>query len=222
MPSSPHALANSRHWVFDLDGTLTIAVHDFAAIRRALGTRDDEDILAHIAALPVHEADAKRAWLLGHERGLALISRPAIGAVALVRSLAARGCRLGILTRNLRELALLSLEAIGLADCFDPADVLGREDAPPKPDPAGLHRLAEHWAIEPAQLTMVGDYAYDLACARAAGAQAVLVNLPENRWPDLAHWHFADCGELAAAFDVAIDQAPDAGPFNSTMLPCGS
>lgn len=199
MTSSPHILASRRHWVFDLDGTLTVAVHDFAAIRLALGVRDDEDILSHIAALPAHEADAKRAWLHEHERGLAQASRPANGAVALVRSLAVRDCRLGILTRNLRELALLSLEAIGLADCFDPADVLGREDAPPKPDPAGLRCLAEHWAVDPNQLTMVGDYAYDLMCARAAGAQAVLVNLPLNHWPDLADWHFVDCSDLAAA-----------------------
>lgn len=199
MTSAPHALADRRHWVFDLDGTLTVAVHDFAAIRRALGIRDEEDILAHIAALPLHEAVSKRAWLLEHERELAQASRPAAGAVALVRTLAERGCRLGILTRNLRELALLSLEAIGLADCFEPIDVLGREDAPPKPDPAGLHWLAARWAVDTAQLTMVGDYAYDLACARAAGAQAVLVNLPGNRWPDLADWHFVGCSDLAAA-----------------------
>ena len=221
MTSSSHVLAARRHWVFDLDGTLTVAMHDFAAIRRALAIREDEDILAHIAALPRHEADAKRAWLHGHERELALASRPAIGAVALVRSLAARGCRLGILTRNLRELALLSLQAIGLADCFDPAHVLGREDAPPKPDPAGLHRLAERWAVETTRLAMVGDYAYDLACARAAGAQAVLVNLPDNRWPELADWHFADCAGLAAALGTSA-QVADAGPFNSTVLPCGS
>lgn len=202
MTSAPHALAGRRHWVFDLDGTLTVAVHDFAAMRRALGIREDEDILAHIAALPTQEAHDKRAWLLEHERGLAQASRPASGAVPLVRTLAARGCRLGILTRNLRELALLSLAAIGLADCFDPADVLGREDAAPKPDPAGLHVLAARWAVDPARLTMVGDYAYDLACARAAGALAVLVNLPGNRWPDLADWHFADCLDLAAVLDA--------------------
>ncbi|MET3716707.1 phosphoglycolate phosphatase-like HAD superfamily hydrolase [Pseudomonas sp. PvP001] len=27
------SLVHVRHWVFDLDGTLTVAVHDFAAIR---------------------------------------------------------------------------------------------------------------------------------------------------------------------------------------------
>ena len=31
------SLAEVRHWVFDMDGTLTVAVHDFAAIRVALG-----------------------------------------------------------------------------------------------------------------------------------------------------------------------------------------
>ena len=28
-----HALLRRRHWIFDLDGTLTLAVHDFAALR---------------------------------------------------------------------------------------------------------------------------------------------------------------------------------------------
>ena len=39
-----------RHWVFDMDGTLTIAVHDFAAIRRALEIPEEDDILHHLAA----------------------------------------------------------------------------------------------------------------------------------------------------------------------------
>ena len=43
-------LAQLRHWVFDMDGTLTVAVHDFAAIRRALEIPPQDDILAHLAA----------------------------------------------------------------------------------------------------------------------------------------------------------------------------
>ena len=34
-------LKDIRHWVFDMDGTLTVAVHDFAEIRRALGAALD-------------------------------------------------------------------------------------------------------------------------------------------------------------------------------------
>ena len=190
------SLADIQHWVFDMDGTLTIAVHDFAAIRQALGIPPEDDILTHLAALPADEAAAKHAWLLEHERELALGSRPAPGAVELVRELAQRGYRLGILTRNAQELAHVTLQAIGLADCFAAHDVLGREDAPPKPDPGGLLKLAQAWDVAPSAMVMVGDYRFDLDCGRAAGTRTVLVNLPENPWPELADWHATDCGVL--------------------------
>ncbi|MBB1520453.1 HAD family hydrolase [Aquipseudomonas guryensis] len=183
-------LHEARHWVFDMDGTLTIAVHDFEAIKRALEIPARDDILHHLAALPADEAAAKHAWLLEHERELALAAQPAPGAVALVRELQQRDCHLGILTRNAHELALLTLQAIGLGDCFASQDVVGRDEAPPKPHPGGLLQLAGQWQVAPQQLVMVGDYRFDLDCARAAGAFGVLVNLAENPWPELAD-HFA-------------------------------
>lgn len=190
------SLSQVRHWVFDMDGTLTVAVHDFPAIKRALGIPQNDDILTHLAALPADEGAAKHAWLLEHERALAVASKPAAGAVELVRELAGRGYRLGILTRNARELAHVTLEAIGVADCFDVDDVLGRDEAPPKPDPGGLLKLAEVWNVAPSQMVMVGDYQFDLACGKAAGARTVLVNLPENPWPELTDWHADDCVAL--------------------------
>ena len=189
-------LAAVRHWVFDMDGTLTVAVHDFAAIRVALSIPPEDDILTHLAALPVAEAAAKHAWLLEHERELALGSKPALGAVELVRELAGRGYRLGILTRNACELAHVTLEAIGLADCFAEADVLGRDEAPPKPHPGGLLKLAAAWNVAPSEMVMVGDYRFDLDCGRAAGARTILVNLPDNPWPELTDWHVEDCVAL--------------------------
>ncbi|QHF05064.1 MULTISPECIES: HAD family hydrolase [Pseudomonas syringae group] len=189
-------LHDIRHWVFDMDGTLTVPVHDFAAIKRELGMPQDADILGHLAALPAAESAAKHAWLLEHERELALGSQPAEGAVELVRELAARGYRLGILTRNARELAHITLEAIGLADCFAVDDVLGRDEATPKPHPAGLLKLASAWDVEPTSMVMIGDYRHDLDCGRAAGAKTVLVNLPENPWPELADWYAVDCVAL--------------------------
>ncbi|KHL70493.1 HAD family hydrolase [Pseudomonas flexibilis] len=189
-------LRDVRHWVFDMDGTLTVAVHDFAAIRRALDIPAEDDILVHLAELPAEQARAKRAWLLEHERELALAAQPAPGAVALVRHLCERGVRLGVLTRNAHELAQLTLDGIGLGDCFERDDVLGRDEAPPKPHPGGLLKLAARWEIPTRSLVMVGDYRFDLECARAAGARSVLVNLPGNPWPELADWHARDCAEL--------------------------
>ncbi|WP_312359705.1 HAD family hydrolase, partial [Stutzerimonas balearica] len=64
------------------------------------------------------------------------------------------------------------------------------------PHPGGLLKLAERWGVEPGALVMVGDYRFDLECARAAGAQGVLVNLPDNPWPELTEWHARDCAAL--------------------------
>ena len=190
------SLADARHWVFDMDGTLTIAVHDFPAIKRALDIPPDDDILHHLAALPADEAAGKRAWLLEHERELAYAATAAAGARELQHALRERGCHLGVLTRNAHELALVTLQAVGMGDYFASDDILGRDEAPPKPDPGGLLHLADRWSVAPSELVMVGDYRFDLECAKAAGARSVLVNLPENLWPELTDLHARDCLQL--------------------------
>ena len=52
-------------------------------------------------------------------------------------------------------------------------------------------------------MMMVGDYRFDLECARAAGARSVLVNLPENPWPELADLYARDCRALHALLESA-------------------
>ena len=61
---------------------------------------------------------------------------------------------------------------------FDP--MLSRAFEPPKPHPAALLHVAARWRVAPEQLVMVGDAADDMACARAAGAAAVLVGSAET------------------------------------------
>lgn len=195
----PTYLRQCQHWVFDMDGTLTIAVHDFQYIRRILEIPEQADILAHLASLPSFESEQKHAWLLAHERQLALNSQPAPGAQALVKQLHQQGRQLAILTRNAKELAQLTLEAIHLHGYFEDALILGREQATPKPDPDGLLKIASHWQVPPAQMVMVGDFSMDLKAAQAAGAYAVQVNTTENLWPELTHFHARDCRQLLAA-----------------------
>lgn len=190
------SVAASRHWVFDMDGTLTEPLHDFDLIRRELGIPAEADILQHLVALPAQQAAACHAWLLEHEHALALAATPAPGAVKLVRALHAAGCRLGILTRNARELALLTLAAIGLDTCFAEEEILGRDEVAPKPAPAGLQFFAARWNVAPAAMRMVGDHYYDLACAQAANVPGVLVNQAGDPWPGMAQWRLRDCTEL--------------------------
>lgn len=160
-------------WIFDLDGTLTVAAHDFDAIRAELGLSPGLPILEQLAALPPATAAPLHQRLGEIEGELADQARPQPGAAALLAGLQARGIQLGILTRNRRDLALRTLRAAGLQGHFDEADVLGRDDAPPKPSPAGLRELLDRWGMEGRDAVMVGDYLFDLQAGRAAGAATV-------------------------------------------------
>lgn len=198
-----NAVGNSRHWVFDMDGTLTEPVHDFALIRRELGVPVEADILEHLAALPAQVAAQRHAWLMEHEHALALAATPAPGAVALIRALHADGCRLGILTRNARELAQVTLAAIGLGECFATEEIVGRWEVEPKPSPAGLQYFVERWQVAPEAMRMVGDHYYDLATAKAAGVPGILINVPDDPWPGMAQWQLRDCAELLQQWQAA-------------------
>jgi phosphoglycolate phosphatase-like HAD superfamily hydrolase len=60
--------------------------------------------------------------------------------------------------------------------------VVGREQGPVKPDAYGVLHICDYLNVEPAQTLVVGDYLFDLLCARAAGATAVLLlTNPEAR-----------------------------------------
>ena len=185
--SPPTRLTSCGHWVFDLDGTLTVAVHDFAAIRRELEIPAGSDILEHLASLSDHLAQPLHDRLQEIELELAGLTRAAAGALALLLHLQEKGARLGILTRNTRENALRTLELVGLGRFFDPDHVLGRDEALPKPDPDGIQRLARIWGTAPGTTVMVGDYLYDLQAGRSAGALTVHVDATRSfRWPELA------------------------------------
>ena len=160
-------------WIFDMDGTLTRAVHDFDAIRVQLGLPAGRPILEALDALSEAEAAPKRAHLDALELDLARLAQPNPGARELLVGLRDRGLRLGVLTRNSRRNALVTLEAAGLLDCFLPEFVLGRDEAAPKPDPAGILHLLEAWAAPPETAMMVGDYRFDLEAGRAAGTATV-------------------------------------------------
>jgi HAD superfamily hydrolase (TIGR01509 family) len=192
-------VADCSHWVFDLDGTLTVAVHDFAAIRRELEIPEDSDILDHLTSLPARQSQALHDRLQEIELELSGLTRAAAGALTLLQHLQESGAHMGILTRNTRENALRTLELAGLGRFFDPPHVLGRDEALPKPDPDGIQRLARIWGIAPETAVMVGDYQYDLQAGRSAGALTVHVDTTRRfRWPELADVSVGTLEELFA------------------------
>lgn len=177
---------NRRCWVFDLDGTLTLPVHDFAFIRRELAIPDGSDILEHLDTLEPEESVRRHRRLYDIELELASNAVAAPGVAELLNLLVSLNFQLGILTRNSREIALMTLEAIDARCFFDDSHVLGRDEVAPKPDPAGILHLLDQWRAEPDNVVMVGDYLFDLQAGKNAGAVTIHVGRPDSqRWPDV-------------------------------------
>lgn len=185
---SPMTLLQDRtHWIFDMDGTLTVAQHDFEAIRRELGLPEDSPILESLAQLPEAEAAPLHAQLDEIELRIAREAQAQPGAIALLSTLQRQGKQIGILTRNTRPGADATLAASELAHFFEPDHVLSRHCCAPKPSPDGINHLLQLWDTPPDNAVMVGDYVFDLQAGRNAGTATVHLDVTgEFPWPDQA------------------------------------
>lgn len=158
--------------IFDLDGTITEPYFDFDVIRKEMGLgHKDESVLD--AMRKMGPIDHKRCAdiLRAHEQMAVVKSSLNPGTRELLSGLANSGIKAGILTRNLKANALAVAAKHDLQfDVF-----LGREDAPAKPEADGVLQICEQFNVKPAETLMVGDYLYDLLCAKAAGAIGVLL-----------------------------------------------
>ena len=195
------SFSSKSFWIFDLDGTLTVPIHDFDFICRELDIPRVADILSYLDKLPEAEASIRRARLHEIEMDLARKALPSAGAVETLRQLHESGAQLGILTRNERDIALLTLDTIEAGHYFASENILGRSEVSPKPDPAGIHHLLFVWGAAPAEAVMVGDYLFDLQAGRAAGTTTVHVGRPDGKsWPEFTDLAVGSLNELATYF----------------------
>jgi len=155
-----------------LDGTITEPYFDFDAIRREIGMCETGgSILEAMEKMTPSERQRAERILHFHEEKALAASQLNPGARETLLELRRRGIPVGILTRNRK------CNAFAVAEKHDlPFDaVVGREDGPVKPDAFGVRHLCRRFAVEPAETLLVGDYLYDMLCARAAGAVPVLI-----------------------------------------------
>ena len=192
-----HNLLKRKYWIFDLDGTLTIAVHDFNAIREELGIPEGQPIIKTLESLPLKESRNKKKKLQEIEEKLALNASPAPGVEKLLETLNSQNYFFGILTLNTRENAWITLKALGLSEYFTKESVIGRWCAEPKPSPNGIKKLLNHWNVYANDALIVGDYLYDLQVGRAAEIATVHVDPSGNfEWPELADISVCSLNEL--------------------------
>jgi len=176
--------------IFDLDGTITQPYFDFDAIREEIGlAKDSGPVLESMEQMTAQQRQDAEKILYYHEQKAVTESKLNANAKQTLSSLRAAGIHIGVLTRNRRSNALAIARKHKLK--FD--TVIGREDGPVKPDAFGVLRICEQFGVEPEETMLVGDYLFDLLCAKAAGAVAVL----------LANHNRAD--EFAEHADFCID-----------------
>jgi HAD superfamily hydrolase (TIGR01509 family) len=179
--------------LFDFDGTLTHPdALDFPALRSAIGCPPGTLILEYIDALPTEEERTiKRKILADFEMAAARASVPNEGAEEMVRMLTSHGMGLGILTRNTRSSITESLKNFRAISEKDFQVIVTREsEGRPKPHPDGVLGAARQLGVAPRELLVVGDFVFDIAAGKAAGAPTVLLTngriAPQARIPGAA------------------------------------
>ncbi|MFT7459593.1 MAG: HAD superfamily hydrolase (TIGR01509 family) [Planctomycetota bacterium] len=192
-------LHKRQHWIFDLDGTLTVSAHDFDFIRSELGLKEKAPILEALNAMPAEQSAP--LWQRLNELECHFAGKATImdGSRDILEKLAARGARLGILTRNVMPVVIETLKACDIAHLF-PADcIVDRDLCTPKPSPDGIHHLRKLWQADPEDTVMVGDYLYDLQSGKSAGVTTIhLDSRRDTTWPEYTDVYIRNFAELTA------------------------
>jgi phosphoglycolate phosphatase len=191
----------ARLAVLDLDGTLVDSLDDLhASVAHALAEvglppRSREEVrgfvgegarrlLERAVAPHAHLVEpALAAWRVHYEAHCLDHTRAFPGLEAL---LAGAPCALAVLTNKPGALARRILDGLGLLARF--AAVVGGDEAPRKPDPAGLLGIMARVGAAREETVLVGDGRADVAAARAAGVRMIAVT-----------WGLGTRAELAAA-----------------------
>lgn len=193
--------------LFDMDGTLTCPLLDFPAIKREMGIGDRPILEAMAEMNPTARRQAEEI-LLRCEAQAAQASTLNVGCIELLEQLAKLDMPTALITRNSRQSVTLVLARHGVK-----MDVIvSREDAPYKPDPAGLWLACERLGVRPSEAWMVGDGQYDVEAGLAAGAPTVWISHHRQRGFAAQPWlELADLPALRRLLDSTIPHPGAAG-----------
>ncbi|PVZ69627.1 HAD family hydrolase [Pelagibaculum spongiae] len=157
-------MPNFKAVIFDLDGTLVSSSLDFQLMRQQVGCPVAIDILQYVAQLPQAEQANALEIIQQIELDDAKTATVLPGAKALVEHLNQLNIPIAIVTRNFVKAARIKLDNNQLDIPF----LITRDDAPAKPDPAGLLIIAKEWNIAAEDIIYIGDYLYDVQAANNA------------------------------------------------------
>jgi pyrophosphatase PpaX len=176
--------------LFDIDGTLTrtneliFATFNHIAEKYKGRTYQPREIIALFgppeegALIPIVGAenldeamDDLCEFYRAHHHAMASLHAGMDDVLAFLKT---TGVPLGIFTGKGRRTAMITLEALGIAEYFDMI-VSGNDVVRHKPDPEGIQKFIDAYSLSPGEVLMVGDALGDIAASRGAGATPVAV-----------------------------------------------
>lgn len=193
-----------RAVIYDLDGTLIDSRADLCgavnetllalgyqalagtAVLSFVGEGAERLVRRSLAAAggdPARLAEAMERWSAAYGGRLLVHTRPFPGVVDLLREPPALRA---VLTNKPGGFARAICDGLGLSPFL--ARVVGGDEAPRKPDPAGLLSLCAALGVRPSEALLVGDSLIDVGCAKAAGVPMCAVT-----------WGLGDARELRDA-----------------------
>jgi phosphoglycolate phosphatase len=132
---------------------------------------------------------------------------PIEGAAGLLRTIRAKGVKVGVLTRGCQAYAGSALSVSGLADLVDAMECRN-SDTKPKPDPESYLRLVEALGVRKEETVFVGDHLIDAKCASNAGVPFIGVltgDVPEDELLRGGSVRvFRDAGEMASWLEESL------------------
>jgi HAD superfamily hydrolase (TIGR01549 family) len=156
--------------IFDMDGTITEPVFDFAGMK-AEANIGDHDVLEYFLRARGTERERIQRVMRKYEDAAATKAKLNRGARTMLNTLAKSRIPMALLTRNSRRSVEEVCRKLDLR--FDIA--ITREDGPHKPAPHSILQIARRWNMSPDEVLMVGDYKWDVLCAKNAGAPCVVL-----------------------------------------------
>lgn len=198
-----------KAFIFDLDGTLIDSLADIAeSINRMLDARGYPRCQQEVFKQMVGDGMEKlvERALPQDVRNEALIkvcveeyrahydtlwnaqTRPYPGIVEMLKTLQARGMKLGVISNKAHRFTVPMTEHFFGADVFD--HILGqRMEVPRKPAPDGAHEMATFLGLRTDEMAYVGDSGIDMQFAKSSGMRAVGV-----RWGFRSEAELIECG----------------------------
>lgn len=193
-------------FLLDWDGVLAETKLDFSGIRERYYGGRGVLLLEEAENLPEDERAMLMRELFDLEMKGAERATAVNGAFELLKYLDSAGIPYAVVSRNCMESVKLAAEKIGIQL---PEHVFGRDNSQwLKPDPRSLIYAASAIGAPLNECVLVGDFLYDLQCARRAGMRAVLVQRAEHTWQSWCDVEYPTLSGLVEALKEPVALVP--------------